>query len=241
MDTRERVLEVTAELLAASPTADISTRAVCEAAGIGAPLIYRQFGDKDGLLAAVVDHAFGKYLAAKRAAEPSVDPVLDLRNGWDTHIAFAVDQPNIYRLMFSARATAAPDAVEESFRLLRDVLERCAGAGRLRVSVSTAAQMIMSATVGVALSLIARPAQYPDDEVSARVRDALLDTVLTPAAESLDTESLDTESVGSAGPAASALAARLRQPSPSVLTGAESDLMQEWLRRIADAAVPNRA
>ncbi|WP_349307236.1 TetR family transcriptional regulator [Rhodococcus sp. IEGM 1379] len=30
--------------------------------GVGAPALYRQFGDKDGLLAAVVDAGFAEYL-----------------------------------------------------------------------------------------------------------------------------------------------------------------------------------
>ena len=246
MDTRERVLEVTADLLAASPTADISTRAVCEAAGIGAPLIYRQFGDKDGLLAAVVDHAFGQYLAGKRVAEASDDPVADLRRGWDLHSAFALAQPNIYRLMFSARVTAAPEAVQESFQLLQAVLERCAAAGRLRVSVPTAARMVMAANVGVALSLIARPAQYPDDGVSTWMRDAVFAAVLT------DGDPADQDPAGrdparlvdgvrpgdaaSAASAAATLGARLKSAPSGVLSPAESSLLSEWLDRIADSA-----
>jgi AcrR family transcriptional regulator len=39
--------------LQASPDRDISTRAVCEAVGVGAPVLDRLFGDKNGLLAAV--------------------------------------------------------------------------------------------------------------------------------------------------------------------------------------------
>src|SRR3954449_10919823 len=98
MSTRTKILEAAATLLADSRVADVSTRAVCEAAGVGAPALYRQFGDKEGLLAAVVDLGFEKYLAGKRAAEPSDDPVRDLRDGWDNHVAFAVGNPNHYRL-----------------------------------------------------------------------------------------------------------------------------------------------
>lgn len=44
-------------------------------AGVGAPALYRQFGDKDGLLAAVVEAGFFEYLEGKRAATPSDDPL----------------------------------------------------------------------------------------------------------------------------------------------------------------------
>lgn len=59
MDTRSVILDRAVELLAASESGDISTRAVCEAAGVGQPVLYQLFGDKDGLLAAVADRVWG--------------------------------------------------------------------------------------------------------------------------------------------------------------------------------------
>ena len=53
MTVRTRILETAAGLLAQSADADVSTRAVCDAAGVTAPTLYHHFGDKDGLLAAV--------------------------------------------------------------------------------------------------------------------------------------------------------------------------------------------
>ena len=90
-----RILDAAANLLAMSPDGDISTRAVCDAARIGAPVLYRQFGDKQGLLAAVVDHGFDAYLTAKQARKPTADPVENLRAGWDSHIAFALSNRNL--------------------------------------------------------------------------------------------------------------------------------------------------
>ena len=52
------IIEAAADLLAQSPSGDISTRAVCEAAGVQQPALYRLFGDKEGLLAATVDHVW---------------------------------------------------------------------------------------------------------------------------------------------------------------------------------------
>ena len=86
-------------MLSESADADVSTRAICQAAGVSAPALYRHFADKDNLLAAVVDFGFEQYLAGKRAAVPSDDPVRDLRTGWDNHVGFAVANPNYYRRM----------------------------------------------------------------------------------------------------------------------------------------------
>ena len=73
-----------------SPERDISTRAVCDAVGVGAPVLFRLFGDKNGLLAAVVDRTFQRSLALKRAQKLSDDPVNDLYSASDAHIAFAL-------------------------------------------------------------------------------------------------------------------------------------------------------
>jgi AcrR family transcriptional regulator len=223
VDLRTRILEAAADLLSRSAEADFSTRAVCEAAGVGAPALYRQFGDKEGLLAAVVDRGFEKYLAGKRAAKPSGDPVRDLRDGWDDHVAFAVDNPNHYRLMYSGLSTP-PGAAAEAHSLLLAVLERCAAAGLLKLPPSLAAQMVMAANAGVALSLVTRPELYPDRGFSARVRESVLAGVLA------DEPSRPADDVAAT---ATTLAARLRETAPADLTAAEATLLQEWLARLS--------
>jgi AcrR family transcriptional regulator len=225
MDMRTKMLEATEALLDASPDGDISTRAVCGAVGVGAPMLYRLFGDKTGLLSAVVDYGFDRYLAAKRAAPPSEDPVQDLRTGWDAHVAFALEHPTVYRLMYSPAFDAVPSAAKEALRLLREVLDRCAAAGRLRVPPDEAAQAIMSANIGVALSMVSQPDVYVDPGLSTRVRDAVHARLLV------------TDEPAAAGPdlAATALqlSAQLRGKDHTELTPAELELLQQWLARLA--------
>jgi AcrR family transcriptional regulator len=225
MDTRTKMLEAAEALLDASPDGDISTRAVCEAVGVGAPVLYRLFGDKAGLLSAVVDYGFDRYLATKRAATPSDDPVEDLRSGWDTHVAFALDHPAVYRLMYSPNFAAVPHAATEALRLLREVLDRCAAAGRLRVDPDVAAQTIMSANVGVALSLLTQPETYTDPGLSVRVRDAVHARLLV-----VDQPESTTPDVTAT---ALQLSAQLRAATDSSLTAAERAVLHEWLGRLA--------
>ncbi|GIG86464.1 TetR/AcrR family transcriptional regulator [Plantactinospora endophytica] len=233
MDTRTRILHAAADLLARSPEADVSTRAVCEAAGVGAPVLYRQFGDKEGLLAAVVDFGFEQYLAGKRAAVPSDDPVRDLRDGWDNHVAFALENPNFYRLMYSPGLSTPPAAATEAHQLLLAVLERCAAAGRLRVTPQLAAQMVMPANAGVALLLITRPTVYTDAaQVSTRVREAVVTAVVTPQAPARPDRAVVPG--GEVAVAAANLGALLSTLSDSPLSTAETGLLLEWLTRLAD-------
>ncbi|MBP2703170.1 TetR/AcrR family transcriptional regulator [Microbispora sp. RL4-1S] len=232
MDVRTRILHAAAELLSHAPEADISTRAVCEAARVGAPALYRQFGDKEGLLTAVVDYGFEQYLAGRSPACSSDDPVQDLKNGWDDHVGFAVDNPNHYRLMYSPGLSAPPGAAAEAHRLLLEILERCAAGGRLRTSPQTAANMIMSAMAGVALSLVSRPTISADTEFSGRVRDAVIEAVTVPAVAGGRAPAY-----GGTAVAAATLGALLPEGPVAPLTEAETGLLREWLGRLSDTSI----
>ena len=225
MNTRSLIIEAAAELIAQSPSGDVSTRAVCEAAGVQQPVLYRLFGDKDGLLAATVDHVWDQYLETKRAAEKSADPLRDLLAGWDSHVAFALAHPNAYKLMFAPALRSMPEAAQEALRILRAVLERLAAQGRMRIAPGIAAQMVMTATNGVALALITRPELYPDAGLSTLVRDAMVQAILLdPAA---DTAAHDARTA-----AATTLLASLDDLTPEPFTPAESALLGQWLTQI---------
>ncbi len=218
------ILERAAELLASSSSGDVSTRAVCEAAGVGQPVLYRLFGDKDGLLAAVVDRVWDEYLSMKRAARASADPLEDLRRGWDNHTAFALAHPHAYRLLFGGALASMPEAVDEAMGLLRGILERLAAQGRLRMPPEDAARFVMAANSGVSLGLILRPDSYPDPSISTDARDAAFRAILA------DTDDSEPGGADAAGVAATTLRAHLTESD--ALTAGEKALMREWLERI---------
>ncbi len=243
MSTRARILEVAADLVARSPDGDVSTRAVCEAAQVGAPALYRHFGDKEGLLSAVVDHGFDQYLATKREHAPGADPVEDLRDGWDTHVEFAQRNPNLYRLMNSPAMRRPPAAALASHAILTRDLKRAAAQGKLRIAPELAAQMVMSANVGVALMLVARPATFTDPTMSRRVRDAVHAAIFTPDvfADGPDTAGAAAETEAVRVPAAAARLNTLLAEEPGAeLTAAEGALMTEWLDRLSNTAENSR-
>lgn len=177
-ETRRRMIEAAHRLLEHSPAQDVSTRAVCAAAGVGLPVLYRLFGDKNGLLCAVVDDGFNRYIERERSLERTTNPVADLHTGWDDHMAFAAANPALYRLMFSPALFTMPEAAGRIFVLLTEMLDRCAVAGALRIPSHQAAQTILSANVGVALSVLSQPDRYCDPGLSDRVRDAVFATCL---------------------------------------------------------------
>ncbi|MBO2457378.1 TetR/AcrR family transcriptional regulator [Actinomadura violacea] len=230
-DGRDRILRAAVRLIAESGGEPVSTRAICAAAGVGAPTLYHHFGDKQGLFDAVAAHGLAEYLAGKRAQPATGDPVDDLRRGWDLHVDFGLRNPAFYVLMYRAARTSP--AVDEAYAILLGLVGAVARAGRLRVPVETAAQMIQAAGVGVVLALIAGG----DDgggadeggELSVRTREAVLAAVTV---QGDPPDGGPGERDGRAAAAVSLRAALAAEP-PSGLSPAEQALLAEWLDRIA--------
>jgi AcrR family transcriptional regulator len=227
MDARTRMLGAAEALLLESTECDISTRAVCEAAGVGAPVLYRLFGDKNGLVAAVVDRAFDRYLASKRAQKLSDDPVADLYSTWDLHIDFALKNQAVYRTAYAPALATVPPGVEKARQLLVDRLVRCAEVGRLTMTPDQAAQVMMAAATGVALSLISQPSIFSDPVLSRRVRDSVLGELV---AQTVPPDRRR-DPVKSVALQMAALVRANRTP----LTDPELALMLQWLGAISSA------
>ena len=76
---RRRIVEAAADLLERGGREAVTTRAVADAAGLQPPVIYRLFGDKDGLLDAVARYGFAKFVAGKRIDPDPADLIDDLK------------------------------------------------------------------------------------------------------------------------------------------------------------------
>jgi AcrR family transcriptional regulator len=219
---RAAILEAAERLLVASEDHDIATRAVCEAAGVTQPVLYRQFGDKKGLLDALADTGFERYAARKAELPESADPVADLRLGWDDHMDWASANPALYQLMFVPRPRSRSVARRRVFDLLTKALTRVAATGGLRAEPRDAAQVVLSANVGAALNRIAQPELF-DAELSHRMRDTVFASLLQepPAA-----------GAGGTSAAARQLRAALEVTPTEALETEESALLRRWLERL---------
>ena len=225
--TRQQVLEVAAVILERDGAQAVSTRSVAAAAGIRAASLYQLFGDKDGLLAALAVHAFDLYLAEKHALARTDDPVADLRRGWDVHVDFGLRHPASYLLMFGTdRPGRRPPAIDAAHDLLLVLLDRTAAAGRLRLTSTLAARLLVAAVTGVTMTLIGAPDDDRDPQVSARARDILVDSLTTDPPPATDP---------GLAPRALALDAALTAPDGPAhpLTPSETALLRDWLQRLA--------
>lgn len=225
LDPRERMIRAAVELLASGGRDAVSTRAVCAAAQVQTPTIYRHFGDMQGLLDAAVSRCLENYLHAKRTRPREADPVNDLRRGWDLHVEFGLANPGVYALLYGEpRPDNRPGAIIEGEAMLRGLVERIARAGRLRVDLDRAVQMIHSACRGLTLNLISTPIAERDRGLSAATREAIL------CALTIDRSSAKDDEDDPRARHAVALKAALGEPAG--FTRAETRLFLEWLDRL---------
>jgi AcrR family transcriptional regulator len=233
LTSSEKLLNAAAELLRKGGTEAVSTRAVAAAAGMQPPALYRQFGDKDGLLEAVTLHVLERYLSRKRAIlEQSDDPVADLRRLWDLHVAFGFAQPDCFVLMYGQvrRATSLSAATDATISLLQDAIARVADHGKLRMSLERATALFHSCGVGFVLTQLNLSKAERDPELSDIARENAISSIVVTAGSARRRFP-----AGLSG-RASGLREALQDNAYEPLTSAEGRLMVEWLNRIANNA-----
>ena len=78
-DTRQRILHAAAQVFADEGYARATTRALAAAAGVNEVTLFRHFGSKENLFAAVIDQFAGPAVTMALEAQLSGDPAQDLR------------------------------------------------------------------------------------------------------------------------------------------------------------------
>ncbi|GAA3218676.1 TetR/AcrR family transcriptional regulator [Nonomuraea helvata] len=218
--TRRRIIDVAIDLLERGGRDAITTRAVADAAGLQPPALYRLFGDKEGLLDAVAEHGFTRFLAAKHIDPDPQDPIKELRVGWDIAVEFGLANPALYALMYGepTRSTVFRIGLE----LLMQRIRRLAVAGLLRVEEDLAAQIIHASARGAVLTWLSLPEPQRNPALLLALREAMITAVTT-----------QEPAVQEQGPAGAARALRAALPDQNALSHAEQRLLTEWLDRLS--------
>jgi AcrR family transcriptional regulator len=169
----------------------VTLRAVAREVGIAAPSIYAHFEDRSAIMLAVVARVFDELTAAisSQVAGAGDDPVEQLVAGCEAYVAFGLERPARYRVLFSERR---PDSASnwrdycrpvalvpgtspvlefgaESFALLVNALATCIAAGRSEstdaFADSTAIWVALHGTVSLTSATAGFPWPKPDDFV----------------------------------------------------------------------------
>jgi len=226
-EAAEKVLEAAAGLLGSGGVDAVSTRAVASAAGVQPPTIYRQFGDKQGLLDAVTGYVLQNYLQHKRRAARTDDPVQDFRDSWDLHVDFGLTHPDCYILAYvQPHPGRMPVLARESLEILQRLVERIGDRGLLKMSVKRAVEYVHGAGVGHVLSQMRVPPGERDPQLSVITRENAIAAIATDGSRQPAPADLPGRAV--------ALREALRSNTNGAFSLGEKAMMAEWLDRLAN-------
>jgi AcrR family transcriptional regulator len=201
VDLRAAAIEAAARLCAERGADALTMRDVAAAAGCSAPALYRYFPGKEALLLAVHDEGFRRLYAAKAAAVSggaavaAGDPLARLRAGGLAYVRFALENPDLYDLMFNDRgpqrwleaaaaaanggagAAAVQDLARRSLEILRESVLGCQRAGYLAGLDADAAAFALWSVVHGAASLALRRRPPFDSPEMRRAAEAAVETM----------------------------------------------------------------
>jgi AcrR family transcriptional regulator len=224
------------DLLATGGRATVTSRAVSEAAGVQPPTIYRHFGDMQGLLDVVARESIAFHVRDQASRAHTNDPVEDLRRGWDLYVEFGLSHPDAFAWLYTAPSN--PDSVaviDAGVALLEGLVTRIAEAGRLRFDVRHATDLMHAAGTGVVISLVATAPGDRDPRLSESMREAMLSTISIPARADAPDPSPDGAPTDERVAVHAVALRALLIDGPGVLSGAERQLLNDWLDRLATA------
>ena len=129
------IVRVTADLVEQKGPDQMTMREVAERLGYSATTIYLYYKDKDELLQATIDRAFDWFADDQDAAAEASVGVDVLRARARAYVLWALQHPNVYRLMFEHPQRHSPERSHTRRRSLRHFaasVQRLIDAGELR-------------------------------------------------------------------------------------------------------------
>ncbi len=125
--------------------------------------------------------------------------------------------------MYNEPARAASPAFKAGTEILMGRVKRLAAGGWLRVGEELAAMIIRATAHGAVLTWLSLPEDRRDPALLAILRESMVSAVTS-----------QRPAVREPGPAGAARALRAALPAQTRLSGAERQLLDEWLDRLAD-------
>jgi AcrR family transcriptional regulator len=132
-DLRNALLSCALRLIKRKGIGAVSLRIIAAQAGVSASAIYRHFASKEDLLASLAAEGFmslSSAFTATLAAHRDRSPPERLKALGEAYIAFGLDRPEHYQLMFGAsvnsrRHSGLEDAAARSFNQLVEAVAAC--------------------------------------------------------------------------------------------------------------------
>jgi len=191
-DLRAKILDAARELFVAEGVESVSMRKIAEKIGYSATTLYIYFKDKESLLHTLCDRDFDTFQESLKKIGRISDPIERIQKLGQAYIAFALEYPSHYRLLFMTphNPRRAEDECEiergnpdqDSYAFLRATVVEGLAAGVFRDEYQDAdllSQVLWSALHGVAsLHLIKCKDDWiqwrPVEQVAQTANDAII-------------------------------------------------------------------
>lgn len=180
----DRMRRCALDLLRDGGPAALTTRAVCECAGVTAPTLYHHFGDKDGLLRAVARAELLALFSRKQGMKSTGDPLKDVKRGWDDWVDFAIEQPHLVRALQASGGTTTQPLREAAEAIAEGRLARLATTVALALDTPTAARVLVAGANAVVQMLLDGLSVPEVRGLSALLRDRLVSSLVADQASS---------------------------------------------------------
>ncbi|WP_175149113.1 TetR/AcrR family transcriptional regulator [Paraburkholderia ultramafica] len=173
---REAMRRVAENAFATRGAQGVTMRELAKELGCSAMTPYRYFRDKEEILAMVRAAAFNRFAARLEAAAQNA-PATDHSVVSEAYVAFALDEPHAYRLMFDQTPQQAgyPElaaASQRAWRLLGAHFERLVAAGILEGDPQLIGYAYWASLHGFTMLALANQLPLPEAQQSATVDDA---------------------------------------------------------------------
>ncbi|WP_336366410.1 TetR/AcrR family transcriptional regulator [Marinobacter sp. C2H3] len=186
------------EVLRADGDTAISLRAIAKQIGVSAPALYRHFADRETLLAELAVTGF-EWLRERLLAVDQTEPRRALLEIGLAYVAFANDEPNLYRLMFGGRILprGAHPRLDEAGLAAFKVLEDTVASGQRRGYLKPLPLPLMTATAWSlvhGLSELMIDGHLPAADAEPRLAESVLTLLMDGSRNGPDTQPEDTTS-----------------------------------------------
>jgi AcrR family transcriptional regulator len=159
---REQLCAAASRLFAQRGTDGVTMRALAEIMGISPMKPYHYFRDKEEILAAAMERAFNRFVAALEAADKSTEPALERAAARRrAYVTFALAEPDSYRIMFELPhpdTTKYPDlqaAMDRARAITRRGMDALIASGQIEGDPSVLGHVFWCALHGAVSAYIA--------------------------------------------------------------------------------------
>lgn len=137
---RNELLDTAETQLADTGIDELSLRALARAVGVSQTAPYRHFRDKNELLAALATRGYRKLLSELETAAETIgdDPEAEMHSFAFTYVHFAVNNPDLFKLMFGPTLQPQGDypefyqASRDTYELVRSIMRSGIDKGTFR-------------------------------------------------------------------------------------------------------------